>query len=880
MSKDDVGKTTRTGTQCCFVKVFLFPLLVAFALWGVFFQELPLRMTRSIPFTAYHEGPIETSALVPGDHLQLLYHFWLTREKVAGRTPLLSNIYEFNVGDDAERREVDPGYVPFSLIYAAITEIGGSHALGWNLAQLGAVLTAFLFLYALARRYVHSRFMALAGATLAACVPYQWVNLGGGSPTGFGMAFLPALALGVDLAVRDGRVRGGLLAGVALLFCYTSDLHCLAFACMLIPAWALVAWFSRTDGLRVTQHQIRAVARGLWPLFVGGVVVVGIAKMLTSFYVGTDVAGGRTVAEVMRNSPSKRALFGFVINHVDLHFRVGFVLLGSVLFLGVCIGVWAWIRRREGTPSAACKTPRPFVVAGLLVAGVAVVLLLGMGFNAPFEGLPIRILRAVAPPYKMIRQPIKVLCVLPTLLAPLFALGFAAFRELFVSAGNSFARGRSLYRDLAQMGSRIVVVAFVVAGVVESARAFRLGLCGLPERNRVYEAVVADAEVKGLVPHILALPIWPGDSAWSSLYEYNTLLYGVRMVNGYAAVCTEAYLRDAYRAFESVTQGRLTDEQAAMLRWHGITTVMLYPHAFPEQVSPFPVGVTLQRLLANRHLTVLATGDQIAFSLRSEKATEHREQIKPPLFVSPARRWSVLDGSAAPIAAQHAKAFLRSPVAWTSDLKWMIRVKGDGAIEGSRIVSVPNADPEGALVTLTSDIRDFEAVGGGGDVRWLSAPVGDMPEGWAQIGIDVAAPPGTDVLDVLLVEGGLPLMRNAIELPTTSFFHGGQIIFDDGAVTGVHFRPGHDPADEILYGFHLPLDPGRWHVSLAGDFTEASAGALRVLVDGTEVARGRVGAGAPPIIFESSDWAPVTVRFSYAGSSDVLVNGVRFEREL
>ncbi len=863
---------------------WLWPLVAGGLLWLVFFQGLPARMTHSIPFSAYHTGVQAIGMPVPGDHLQLLYHFWLTREKLTGRTPLLYNVYEFNTGDDAERREVDPGYVPFSLVYAAVTEIGGSHALGWNLSQLAAVLVAFVFLFLLARRYTDSRLTALLAALLAASLPYQWKNLAGGSPTGFGMAFVPAVALGMDWAVRDGRARGGCLAGVALLFCYTSDLHCLAFACLLIPAWGIVAWLSRTDGPRPTRANLRAVARGLWPTVVAGVLVAGVARMLSSFYAATDVAGGRSALDVLRNSPSKRAMFGFVIRGVDLHFRVGFVIIGAILLAVGAAALWAWMRRREDGEAAGgdrLRTPRPFQVSVVLLAGVCLVLLLGMGMNGPFDGLAIRLMRAWVPPYRMIRQPVKVFCLLPTLLAPLFAIGFAAGRACLSTAVGR-RHMRSLHHDLAVAGGGVLAAVLAVAGVVETARALRLGVCRLPESNAVYAAIVADAAARGRVPRVLALPIWPGDSAWSSLYEYNTMLYRVRMMNGYAAVCTDAYLRDVYRALESVTQGRLTDSQAAMLRWRGVTTVVLYPNAFPEQVSPFPVGLTIRRLAGHPHLDLLAAGEQLAFVLRDAPATgsDPALWLAPSDWMSPARRWSSHDPSAAPIDSRVAKAWLRSPVVWTPDLTWMVRVRGAGDVAAVRVRAVSDADPGGARVTLASAVSTIETVGGSGDVRWVSVKPGAWPEQWAQAGLELTASAGAEVLDVLLAAGGLPLGRDSVTLPATACFHAGVPDVSDGRVHGVRFRAGVDPADEILYGFHLPLDPGRWRVWIEGDYPDdADAGWLRVLIGGEEVASGRVRAGASPVVFSTNDLAPVSVRFRYAGTVDMRVRAVRFERD-
>jgi len=135
-----------------------------------------------------------------------------------------------------------------------------------------------------------------------------------------------------------------------------------------------------------------------------------------------------------------------------------------------------------------------------------------------------------------------------------------------------------------------------------------------------------------------------------------------------------------------------------------------------------------------------------------------------------------------------------------------------------------------------------------------------------------------EFLDVLLVDGDLPLYRDEITIPATSLFHGGVIEIEDGVMVGVRFCAGRDPADEILYGFNLPLDPGKWRVSVTGDFPTADVGVLRVLENGVEIAEGEVGADAKPIAFEARDLAPIALRFRYSGTHDIRVDSITLSK--
>ena len=59
---------------------------------------------------------------------------------------------------------------------------------------------------------------ALTGIAL----PFRWLNALAGSPIGLALAFVSALLLRLDIAVRDEKPSGGWLAGAALRFAASS----------------------------------------------------------------------------------------------------------------------------------------------------------------------------------------------------------------------------------------------------------------------------------------------------------------------------------------------------------------------------------------------------------------------------------------------------------------------------------------------------------------------------------------------------------------------------------------------------------------------------------------------------------------------------------
>lgn len=195
---------------------------------------------RAIPFSHRAENEQIVRPLAPGDHLQLLYHFWLGLDALGGHSPLFHNVYEFNLGDDSTRRQPDSITCPFP----PPTPRSPANRPRRRLERGGAGLRS--------RRRARHR---LSGATLqpvalglaahhgarrrhALPLDYALRRL----PTGFAMALPPWFAYGLDRAIRDRSPAGGLLAGLALLFSYTADLHVFYFTILIAPLWALISF--------------------------------------------------------------------------------------------------------------------------------------------------------------------------------------------------------------------------------------------------------------------------------------------------------------------------------------------------------------------------------------------------------------------------------------------------------------------------------------------------------------------------------------------------------------------------------------------------------------------------------------------------------------
>ncbi len=103
---------------------------------------------------------------------------------------------------------------------------------------------------------------------------------------------------------------------------------------------------------------------------------------------------------------------------------------------------------------------------------------------------------------------------------------------------------------------------------------------------------------------LLELPLWPGDSHQSSLYEYYTTMDRVHRVNGYTPIVAKEYVEKVYNPLSTLNMGYLDRQQYDLLKQMGVRFLTVHdnPEVFPRRVSPFPSLMTVRRLLESPYL--------------------------------------------------------------------------------------------------------------------------------------------------------------------------------------------------------------------------------------------------------------------------------------
>lgn len=903
-----------------FSRCLVFSFGLAVVLWTVNAWPLPRYLFSGIASSAHNIESPSARRMIPGDHLQLMYHFQLLPDAMAGRIGWFQNPYEFNRGDDAERSYQSFYYLPFSAFYALAGLFGG-RAFGWNMAGFAAVWMALLGYWRLARRFSDNEDQALAAAVVALLIPYAWSAQMGGSPTGFGMGVTPWFLLGLDIVVRDKRARGGWMAGIALLAACWSDTHTFFFIVLAAPLWCLLVMidWSGTPAPWRAWRAWRSWLRALTPLLAFGILTLLATVFMKSDLGDSRMAGGRDPREVAIFSPHWRGFFqpsldfihrllvmmGVPSNRMEV---VSALLLRRIdgvslpVFMGLALPAMlltGWLASLAvlGTAlvrrSARTSSFRHCLVGCLLFGGIVVVLVLALGPRGPWDGRLFYGFRRLIPPYAMIRQPAKILLLLPSMVAVGLVLGASALDRL---CGG----GRRTRRV-----ARTAMAAGVILAGVEAVSFVRPTVCLLRDEQPAYAAVAGHAAASDHVPRVVILPLWPGDSHYGSVYEHYVSLYAIRMLNGYSPVVAQTYFEEVFLRFQSLNQGAIDDEQLDDLLGMGIDYILLHEDLFPEKVSPFPVVQTLAALWEHPRLRLLQQADRVwAFNILPRTAGDRQDSgsvealqiagpgvwsgVRPPADWTvwfPSRHWEVehFTGEAGerivdPSVSGGAYSVFDSPGAGfglrptgtppVAGLRLLTRVRGSGRLAVDVYDHEAGERLQGAIVTIDSQ----------NDWQWLTTPL--ELDRFYIIAPRYELVAGRLEIDSALLMAGewpQPLPGESVSLPAPLFFRAG---YTDPRSNAVVFRALDDPAGVVFYGPHLPLPAGTYELTVDFDASgPASVGSVYVQSGGYVSATQRLQPGMPTVLeVEIPANLPVRLNLDYNRAADLVVRRINLRR--
>lgn len=918
--------------------------LVSLLVAGVVFGVLTWPLARH-----WHDGmassnrPEEGGAryMIPGDHLQFLYQLWMLADACTGQTPLFYHVYEFNQGNDQALYNPGSYYFPFGLIYAAGERIGGRVA-GWNLMIFLTVWWLYLSTAILLRRFTHSWREAGVAALPSILLPYFHVSILGGSPTGLGMLWVPLIMLGVDVAVRDRRVWGGVLAGGLLAISSWVDLHVFFFIFLATPVWLVMsAAFARwgceafslpepgyPEGFHPHSHAVAAPELSgtvdllvapdgrdegskvrwldrvvpLLPVLAGMILAYLQTALIRATLNPTLQAQGRSLKESMGYALRAPGWFDPAL---DNRFNIVYVgdWVAALMLAGLLVLLVDVIRRH---PAALAR----LLLYGMVLLAIGGITLLALGPNTPLdrEHRLWQLVRTVIPPFRMIRQPAKIYC----LLAPFLGLALVLALDRFHRAVPRRWLGGGL-------------AALVAAGCLwDYGRRIEPTICLLDQEQAAYRAVAEDAAATGDGNRALAIPLWPGDSHWNSITEYYSTLYRTKMLNGYSPSVSRQYFAEVFLRFERVNMGLVTDEILDGLGSMKIKYLILHEDAFPQKVSPFPSSQTLAELMRHPRLRLLmhdkavwsfkilppvadrgaaaggipgsgavggrAVSDGGGDTNRLERvcepsASDHQE----PVTILSAWQWDACDmaGGTATVEKDGVNIFMRLG---DPESTLTLDARGLYGVEGLRYVASVSGNGvlAGSCGTGLSNDAFRVTVSNGNEWGWIELPLPALPHGQpAAVALALTNVSGrVDISMLTMVAGPWAWLKagESLCVPAVAFCRTG---YSDEK-GDVHLDRDRTQASVAFYAPVMPVVPGTYSIQLDYTIGEGAGvvpegvqlGEWTVLrSDGQDRLTVPVLAGQPGLLeYRLESPRPLRLEFRYNRAVDMVIHGVKLRR--
>jgi len=621
--------------------------------------------------------------------------------------------------------------------------------------------------------------------------------------------------------------------------------------------WRSFPWQTRREWL------CRIVAGA--PLAIAALGAVILRLKTKASFSGTIVSSGREWPEIAIYSPSIKGLVKMNTSGLDHSVYLG-VAFCIMLLAAVWLAVAQFRRNREW---------RSLLHVSLLTIGVVTIIFFALGTNGPGDGFVLRAMRKLLQPISMIRQPAKVF----SLLVPLLAILSLPLWKYAAEKSRTVALRRWLP----------VLLTLVV--LIDWLTHVRPGFCLFNDEQGAYAAVAKDAAVRNETPIILVLPIWPGDSAWASIYQHHASLYRMRMLNGYLPVVSRDYIESIYFPLESVNTGVLFDDQIQILKDRGIHYLLIHEDAYPEQVSWFPVGFALKKLLAHPRLQYLAQDGSVwSFRILDEPDPEASRRAA----LSATEKWSVFGSK---IQSEMPLEVLSDGAEILTDddgSTRYVRLDQPGDTVGLRPFNHQHADDPHFLMrvrgkarwklTVDSETRDHATEYETDESRWvwLIQPLSyDMESKTLKPTFHVMD--GTlDVHRVSYMSGVPPRLApsESYDIPAPALYHAGFTDIENNALV---FRSLYEPPLRIMYGPRWPLTEGAYQARIiwAQPPPEGvSAGKLDVRLGGIVTAEVSIIGGQEDVLEFSTRnrELPVEFGFYYSQEADVKIKAIRINR--
>ena len=178
-----------------------------------------------------------------------------------------------------------------------------------------------------------------------------------------------------------------------------------------------------------------------------------------------------------------------------------------------------------------------------------------------------------------------------------------------------------------RLGKRIKFTIFTILllGIlIDYSPARPVGISLLPQKkNEVYSLIKKDIGSQRL----LELPIWPGDSSWSSLYLYYITKTHAKVINGYSATVSKKYVKDIFIPLYYLDFGEMRKEEYSLLKELNVKYIIFHAEAYPYKVSSYPPSFAVENLKNSRYIELVKQEDPLWLFRLLDTPGQSQEQV-------------------------------------------------------------------------------------------------------------------------------------------------------------------------------------------------------------------------------------------------------------
>lgn len=768
------------------IKKIVLSLIISVGIWVFYSWPLPLHFQDAMPHSAQNSNHHFIQYMQPGDHLQLMFHFWLLSDMIQGKTPWFYNPYEFNRNHPKEQYKPGTYYIPYSLFFSFF-HLFVNQITAWNLTIFASIWLYFFFSLLIINRYIPYSYFNYFLAFIPLSLPYYWINLFGGSPAGFGFSWIFMLILGIDITIREQKIMGAFIYGIAILFASFTDHHIFFFGVLSIPLWITLSLMNSSFNLRKIKSYYSLSIRNLPAICLLAISLLII--YLKKFRITESLMSqGRTIKEISLFSPDWINFFTWNPN-VRIHIYIGFTLIFLLISLLAFHIIYFIVNRQQSII--------PLLTAIVLSMSFLLICVLSLGVSDSYFVRVFFAARKLIPPYEMIRQPAKILCLIP---------GIIVFTTIFLYQTFHHFKVRPM---------KPIIFIILICLFGEFKHHIHANLTTMETNQAAYQAIIEDSIQNNITPRGVAVPLWPGDSHYSSIYEYFASLYHIELLNGYSPIVSKSYFESIFKKFESINKGYIKDANLNELEKMNIHYVIFHEDVFPSKVSPLAPSYTLNQFLKNPRLQLLKHHETVwAFKITELKQNNMINTTWNTFFPSKyfeLEKYSKQNTISQDIEASNQlscklnntnlsiriKEFHMNP---DPNNQWLVRLKGEGSVQ----INLWDNDHSSTIIKKIYSKK----------YQWIQIP--HIFNEYNPISIEFHVLSGSIDFDSCLFYNGSwnlnPEIHQKISIDPAQFFHAGYI--DDDFKSIVLNPKLLSDQGIIFFGPKLPLEPGKYQIKI------------------------------------------------------------------